>query len=54
MSVAALGVLFINASEETTMVLLLFMLGERLESYATGRAHRGISSLLALIPNKWC
>ena len=34
------------------MVLLLFMLGERLESYAARRARRGISSLLALIPEQ--
>lgn len=52
MSVAAIGALFINASEEAAMVLLLFMLGERLESYAAGRARRGISSLMALIPEQ--
>ncbi|MFS1537400.1 MAG: zinc/cadmium/mercury/lead-transporting ATPase [Candidatus Phlomobacter fragariae] len=52
MSVAAIGALFINASEEAAMVLLLFMLGEKLESYAAGRARRGISSLMALIPEQ--
>ncbi|MDR5609886.1 MULTISPECIES: zinc/cadmium/mercury/lead-transporting ATPase [unclassified Arsenophonus] len=52
MSVAAIGALFINASEEAAMVLLLFMIGERLESYAAGRARRGISSLMALIPEQ--
>ncbi|CAA2930173.1 Lead, cadmium, zinc and mercury-transporting ATPase [Arsenophonus endosymbiont of Bemisia tabaci Q2] len=52
MSVAAIGALFINANEEATMVLLLFMIGERLESYAAGRARRGISSLMALIPEQ--
>ncbi|MDR5611789.1 MAG: zinc/cadmium/mercury/lead-transporting ATPase [Arsenophonus sp.] len=52
MSVAAIGALFINASEEAAMVLLLFMIGERLESYSAGRARRGISSLMALIPEQ--
>ncbi|WP_063654291.1 zinc/cadmium/mercury/lead-transporting ATPase [Candidatus Arsenophonus triatominarum] len=52
MSVAAIGALFINASEEAAMVLLLFMIGERLESYAAGRTRRGISSLMALIPEQ--
>lgn len=52
MSVAAICALFINASEEAAMVLLLFMIGERLESYAAGCAHRGISSLMALIPEQ--
>ncbi|CNF02684.1 zinc/cadmium/mercury/lead-transporting ATPase [Yersinia nurmii] len=50
MSVAAIGALFIGATAEAAMVLLLFMLGELLESYAANRARRGVSALMALVP----
>ncbi|WP_034945028.1 zinc/cadmium/mercury/lead-transporting ATPase [Erwinia oleae] len=50
MSVAAVGALFIGATAEAAMVLLLFMLGERLEAFAAGRARRGITALMALQP----
>lgn len=52
MSVAAIGALFINATEEAAMVILLFMIGEMLESYAAGRARRGVSALMALVPEE--
>ncbi|MBS9438818.1 zinc/cadmium/mercury/lead-transporting ATPase [Photorhabdus noenieputensis] len=52
MSVAAIGALFIDATAEAAMVLLLFMLGEMLEAYAAGRARRGVSSLMALVPEE--
>ncbi|EEP98961.1 Lead, cadmium, zinc and mercury-transporting ATPase [Yersinia ruckeri ATCC 29473] len=52
MSVAAIGALFIGATAEAAMVLLLFMLGELLESYAAGRARRGVSALMALVPEE--
>lgn len=51
MSVAALGALFIGATAEAAMVLLLFLVGERLESYAASRARRGVSALMALKPD---
>lgn len=51
MTVAALGALFIGASAEAAMVLLLFMLGERLESFAAGRARKGVTALMALKPD---
>jgi len=51
MSVAALGALFIGATAEAAMVLLLFMIGERLESYAANRARSGVKALMALIPD---
>ena len=51
MSVAAIGALFIGATAEAAMVLLLFMLGERLESFAAGRARRGVTALMALQPD---
>ena len=50
MSVAAIGALFIGATAEAAMVLLLFIIGERLESYAASRARRGVSALMALKP----
>ncbi|CEE91442.1 Pb/Cd/Zn/Hg transporting ATPase (P-type ATPase family) [Xenorhabdus nematophila str. Anatoliense] len=52
MSVAAIGALFIDATAEAVMVILLFKLGEILESYAAGRARRGVSALMALVPNQ--
>ncbi|MBI6547220.1 zinc/cadmium/mercury/lead-transporting ATPase [Xenorhabdus lircayensis] len=52
MSVAAIGALFIDATAEAAMVILLFKLGEVLESYAAGRARRGVSALMALVPDQ--
>ncbi len=52
MTVAAIGALFIGATAEAAMVLLLFMLGERLESYAASRARRGVTALMALKPEE--
>ena len=51
MSVAAIGALFIGATAEAAMVLVLFLIGERLESYAASRARRGVSALMALKPD---
>lgn len=51
MSIAALGALFIGATAEAAMVLVLFLIGERLESYAASRARRGVSALMALKPD---
>ncbi|OJT39126.1 zinc/cadmium/mercury/lead-transporting ATPase [Serratia plymuthica] len=50
MSVAAIGALFIGATAEAAMVLLLFMVGELLESYAANRARRGVTALMELVP----
>jgi Cd2+/Zn2+-exporting ATPase len=50
MSVAAIGALFIGATAEAAMVLLLFMVGELLESYAANRARRGVTALIELVP----
>ncbi|MBQ0955513.1 zinc/cadmium/mercury/lead-transporting ATPase [Serratia symbiotica] len=52
MSVAAIGALLIGAAAEAAMVLLLFMIGERLESYAANRARRGVTTLMALVPEE--
>lgn len=50
MTVAAAGAIIIGATEEAAMVILLFLLGEMLESYSAGRARRGVSALMALVP----
>ena len=51
MSVAAIGALFIGATAEASMVLLLFLIGERLEGWAASRARQGVSALMALKPD---
>ncbi|MGK3116708.1 zinc/cadmium/mercury/lead-transporting ATPase [Candidatus Pantoea formicae] len=51
MTIAAAGALVIGAHAEAAMVLLLFQLGERLESYAAARARRGVTALMALRPD---
>ncbi|WP_428772028.1 zinc/cadmium/mercury/lead-transporting ATPase [Vibrio sp.] len=50
MSVAALGALYLGETVEATMVLLLFLIGERLEAYAASRARSGVQSLMKLVP----
>ncbi|HEX4503512.1 MAG TPA: Zn(II)/Cd(II)/Pb(II) translocating P-type ATPase ZntA [Scandinavium sp.] len=51
MSVAAIGALFIGATAEAAMVLLLFIIGERLEGWAASRARKGVTALMALKPD---
>lgn len=50
MTVASAGALMIGAHAEAAMVLVLFQLGERLESYAASRARSGVTRLMALRP----
>ena len=50
MSVAALGALIIGAAEEAAVVILLFAVGELLETVAAGRARAGIEALINLVP----
>ncbi len=50
MSVAALGALYLGESAEAAMVLLLFLIGEKLEAYASSRARSGIQALMNLVP----
>lgn len=50
MTVATAGALLIGATAEAAMVLLLFLIGEQLESWAANRARRGVSALVALKP----
>ncbi|MDU2498516.1 MAG: heavy metal translocating P-type ATPase [Klebsiella grimontii] len=47
MSVAAIGALFIGATAEAAMVLLLFLIGERLEGWAASRALPADGQLLS-------
>ncbi len=50
MTVAAVGAVFINASEEAAVVVVLFLIGELLEGIATGRARASIKALATLMP----
>lgn len=50
MSVAAIGALVIGEAEEAAAVVLLFAVGELLESVAAARARAGIKALASLVP----
>lgn len=50
MTVAAVGAVFIGASEEAAVVVILFLVGELLEGIATGRARASIKALATLVP----
>jgi len=50
MTVAAVGAVFIGASEEAAVVVFLFLVGELLEGVATGRARASIKALANLVP----
>ncbi|WP_096778322.1 zinc/cadmium/mercury/lead-transporting ATPase [Zobellella denitrificans] len=52
MTVAATGALFLGETAEAAMVLLLFMVGEKLESLAASRARKGVKALMALVPEQ--
>ncbi|MCV5231690.1 Zn(II)/Cd(II)/Pb(II) translocating P-type ATPase ZntA, partial [Escherichia coli] len=42
--------LHICAIAEAAMVLLLFLIGEKLEAYASSRARSGVQALMDLVP----
>ncbi|WP_417584830.1 heavy metal translocating P-type ATPase [Pelagibacterium sp.] len=50
MSIAAIGAVFIGATEEAATVVLLFLVGELLEGLAAGRARASIRGLTNLVP----
>ena len=50
MTVAAVGAVVIDASEEAAVVVFLFLVGELLEGIATGRARASIRGLASLMP----
>ncbi|WP_430257251.1 heavy metal translocating P-type ATPase [Neorhizobium sp. IRS_2294] len=50
MTIAAIGALIINATEEAAAVVFLFLVGELLEGVAAGKARDSIKSLTALVP----
>lgn len=50
MTIAAVGALVIDATEEAAAVVFLFLVGELLEGVAAGRARASIKSLGALVP----
>lgn len=50
MSIAAIGAVFIGATEEAATVVLLFLVGEMLEGVAAGQARASIQGLADLVP----
>ncbi|WLS09553.1 heavy metal translocating P-type ATPase [Shinella sumterensis] len=50
MTIAAVGAVIINATEEAAMVVFLFLVGELLEGVAAGKARDSIRSLSTLVP----
>lgn len=50
MTIAAVGAIFIGATEEAAAVVFLFLVGELLEGVAAGKARASIQSLTALVP----
>lgn len=50
MTIAAVGAVFIGATEEAATVVLLFLVGELLEGVAATRARASIQGLTALVP----
>ena len=50
MTIAAVGAVIINATEEAAMVVFLFLVGELLEGVAAGKARDSIRSLSKLVP----
>jgi len=50
MTIAALGAIFIGATEEAAAVVFLFLVGELLEGVAASRARASIQGLAALVP----
>jgi Cd2+/Zn2+-exporting ATPase len=50
MTIAAVGAVIIQASEEAAAVVFLFLVGELLEGVAAGKARASIQSLTALAP----
>ncbi len=51
MTIAALGALYLGDRAEAAMVLVLFLLGEELETYASVRARSGVKALMDLVPD---
>lgn len=49
-SLATAGAILIGATSEAALVIILFLVGELLESVAAGRARAGIRSLADLVP----
>lgn len=50
MTIAAIGAVVIDASEEAAAVVFLFLVGELLEGVAAGRARASIRALATLVP----
>ncbi len=51
MTIAAIGAVYLGETVEAAMVILLFMLGEQLEGYASAKARSGVKALMDLVPD---
>lgn len=52
MTIASIGALFVRAYTEAGMVMVLFCIGEALESYVTARTRNSIQSLIGNVPSR--
>lgn len=50
MSISAFGAILIGASEEAAAVLILYLIGEKLESYSTEKAKKELHTLTKILP----
>lgn len=51
-SISSLGAIFIGAAKEAATVIILYFIGETLESHTTNRARKSVRSLHLLLPDK--
>jgi Cd2+/Zn2+-exporting ATPase len=51
-SISSLGAIFIGATKEAATVIILYLIGETLESHTTNRARESVRSLHLLLPDK--
>jgi Cd2+/Zn2+-exporting ATPase len=52
MTIASIGAFFVGAYTEAGMVMVLFGIGEALESYASARTRNSIQSLIETVPSR--
>ncbi|WGL59120.1 cation-translocating P-type ATPase [Pigmentibacter sp. JX0631] len=52
MSISSLGAIIIGASEEAAAVLILYLIGEKLESATLAKSNQELKTLLTILPDK--
>ena len=52
MSISSLGAIIIGASEEAAAVLILYLIGEKLESATLAKSNKELKTLLTILPGK--